>query len=81
MCQCICCDCWWCNLFGVCCGGLHLAACIFSCWICKPELMKQFDAECCHICACDGCGGNMCFSGQICCAPSPVKQWSSMVRG
>ena len=78
MCQCLICGCCWWNYCGVCCGGVHEAACIYSCWLCKPEDLRLIDPECCHICACDGWGGNCLWSGIICCAPSAVMEWSGL---
>ena len=79
MCQCICCNCWWCNYCGAC-AGLHYAECIWSCWLCKPVELERFDPDCCHICACDGCGANYCCCGEICCAPYAVKEWSALLN-
>jgi hypothetical protein len=81
MCQCICCDCCWINCFGVICGGLHMAYCLCSCWLCKPDGLKAIDPECCHVCAWDGWGGNECCTGAICCSPAWVKQWSAQLKG
>ena len=80
MCQFLCCDCWWCNWCGAY-AGVHNAACICSYWLCKPDDLSAIDPECCHICACDGWGGNCCCWGDICCAPDSVKQWSQMMSG
>lgn len=79
MCQCLCCDCWWHNCFGVACAGIHGAYLICSYWLCKPEGLAVKDPECCHWCACDGCGSNCFCMGNICCAPQPVRQWSQDV--
>jgi hypothetical protein len=76
MCQCLICDCWWYNYFGICCGGCHTADLVCSCWLCKPEDLMILDPECCHICACDGCGYNHFCLGSVCCAPTAVKEWS-----
>ena len=81
MCQFLCCECWWFNCCGVICGGCHEAACIYSYWCCKPDDLAAIDPECCHICACDGWGGNGCCWGNVCCAPDAVKQWSQMLSG
>ena len=77
MCQCILCDCWWCNWCGVCCAGWadHELCC--SCWICKPDDLLMIDPECCHCCdGCAGYGGNFFCQGSICCAPDWVRNWS-----
>lgn len=78
MCQCLICGCWWYNYCGVCCGGCHEATLIYSWWICKPEDLRMLDPECCHICACDGLGGNCLYYGSICCAPKAVQEWSGL---
>jgi len=78
MCQFLCCDCWWCNWFGVCCGGVHQAYCLCSFWLCKPHDLKGIDPDCCHICAFDGFGGNFCCLGDVCCASNSVRTWSHM---
>lgn len=78
MCQFLCCDCWWCNWCGVCCGGLHYAICICSCWVCKPLSLELVSPLCCHICDCDGWGYNACCWGHVCCAPVSLRVWSKM---
>jgi hypothetical protein len=81
MCQCLCCDCWWINYCGIVCAGWHYAICICSYWLCKPDDLANIDPNCCHICDCDGYGGNQCCCGSICCAPDTVKTWSKMRSG
>ena len=77
MCQCMVCDCWWCNFCGVCCAGWAEMMCCCSCWCCKPDDLQQFDKECCHCCdGCAGYGGNMFCQGGICCSPDYLKKWS-----
>jgi hypothetical protein len=78
MCQCLICGCWWYNYCGVCCGGCHEASLFYSWWLCKPEDLRMLDPECCHICACDGLGGNCLYYGSICCAPKAVQEWSGL---
>lgn len=78
MCQCLICGCWWYNYCGVCCGGCHEANLIYSWWLCKPEDLRMLDPQCCHICACDGLGGNCLYAGSICCAPKAVQEWSGL---
>ena len=81
MCQFLCCGCWWFNLCGIVNGGVHNAACIYSWWLCKPKDLEAIDPACCHICACDGLGGNCCCFGNICCAPGSVVSWSKQKSG
>lgn len=81
MCQCMVCNCWWINYCGVMCGGLHEGNLICSYWLCKPLDLRQFDPLCCHICECDGCGGNSCCTGSICCAPKYIAEWSALRAG
>ena len=82
MCQCLICDCWWCNAFGICCAGIHEAwCCICSCWICKPSEMLPLDPTCCHCCVWTGYGGNFCCWGGVCCAPEKVKEYSRIMSG
>ena len=78
MCQCLVCDCWWVNMCGVPCAGLHNAICICSYWLCRPADLQLMDPVCCKICGCDGWGGNCCCWGGVCCAAEVVKQWSRM---
>ena len=79
MCQCLCCECWWCNYCGVCCAGWHWAACCCSCWACKPIEMMNFDPDCCHCCLWSGYGHNCFCLGNVCCAPVPLKQYSKFM--
>lgn len=76
MCQCLCCGCWWCNICGVCCAGVHEAMCCCGCWVCKPDDLTQIDPDCCHMCQCVGSGGNFLCQGSVCCAPEYLKKWS-----
>lgn len=78
MCQCLICGCWWYNYCGVCCGGCHEASLIWSYWLCKPEDLRLIDPQCCHLCACDGCGYNCFYYGSILCAPRAVQEWSGL---
>lgn len=78
MCQCLICGCCWWNYCGVCCGGIHEAACVCSYWLCKPDDLRLIDPECCHVCACDGYGYNCLYYGIICCAPRAVQEWSGL---
>ena len=77
MCQCLICDCWWCNFCGVCCAGLseHYLCCSY--WCCKPDDLKKFNDKCC-ICfdGFEGFGGNCFCQGNVCCAPDYLKKWS-----
>jgi hypothetical protein len=81
MCQCICCDCWWCNYCGILCGGWHNAFCLCSIWCCKPLDLMNIDPHCIHLCKCDGWGQNFFCWGNVCCAPETVKAWSKMRSG
>lgn len=81
MCQCVCCDCWWWNFFGVCCAGWNWSFFLLSCWLCKPIELMNLDPECCHICTWTGYGGNFLCYGNICCAPDAVKQFSQLKSG
>ena len=82
MCQCLICDCWWCNAFGICCAGIHEAwCCICSCWLCKPSEMLPLDPTCCHCCVWTGYGGICCCWGGVCCAPDKVKDYSRIMAG
>lgn len=76
MCQCLCCDCWWCNFGGVPCGGIHLGLCLCSFWMCKPIELQTMDPDFCKLCAFDGLGSNLCCIGSICCASDFVRMWS-----
>ena len=77
MCQCVCCNCWWVNIMGVCCGGLHSACCLASCWMCQPDDLYNIAPDCCICCYCTGIGGNTCCLGNVCCAPEYLTIWSN----
>lgn len=77
MCQCVCCNCWWVNFMGVCCGGLHSACCLASCWMCQPDDLFNINSDCCICCYCTGIGGNTCCLGNVCCAPEYLTIWSN----
>ena len=79
MCQCVACDCWWCNFCGICCAGWHWAYCCLGCWVCKPVEMSN--PACCQCCTCTGCGHNFFFYGGVCCAPDYVKDYSRLMNG
>jgi hypothetical protein len=81
MCQCVICDCWWCNLCGACCAGWHWSFFVISCWVCKPLELVGFDPECCHCCTWTGYGGNFFCYGSLCCAPEAVKMYSRTLNG
>jgi hypothetical protein len=78
MCQCLICDCWWCNVCGVCCAGVAYNYLCCSIWCCKAEDLQKIDANLCHCCTFEGLGGNFCCYGEICCAPDYLKQWSKL---
>ena len=80
MCQCMICGCVWWNYCGVCCAGIHEACCIASYWCFKPDDLRYIDPLCCHVCDCDGYGGNCLWSGMICCAPKAVVEWSGLMQ-
>lgn len=69
MCQFLCCECWWCNMCGVCCAGWHAAWCLASCWMCKDDDLAAINSECCICCRCTGWGHNCFCWGNVCCAP------------
>lgn len=79
MCQCVLCDCWWCNVLGVCCAGWHIAYCCMSCWVCRPDGLQNQD--CCICCKCTGLGENFLCCGSVCCSPDYLKQWSNSLSG
>lgn len=79
MCQCVLCDCWWCNFFGVCCAGWHAAYCCASCWLCKP--IEMSNPACCTLCNCTGWGHNCFCYGGLWCAPEFVKEYSRFLKG
>lgn len=81
MCQCLVCDCWWCNWCGVCCAGWHYAFFCLACWLCKPIEMQNFDPDCCKCLAWTGYGGNFFCYGNVCCAPESVKMFSRFMNG
>jgi hypothetical protein len=76
MCQCLLCDCWWCNYCGVCCAGYanHYLCCSY--WCCKPLDFMRIDPNICHCMTCEGIGGSCCCIGDVMCAPLYLRQWS-----
>jgi hypothetical protein len=79
MCQCVLCDCWWCNLCGEFCAGAAINFFVLGCWVLKPEDMKN--PACCSACTWTGLGDNLFCWGGICCAPDYVKDWSRAKGG
>lgn len=80
MCQCVCCDCWWMNCFGVCCGGLSDQLCCIGYWCCAPDTLPPENQKCCYCCEKIGCGGNCFCTGSVCCAPDWIKKWSDSLK-
>ena len=78
MCQCLLCDCWWCNFCGVPCGGVGINYLCFSLWCCKADDYLKIDPTACHCCEFVGIGGNCFCFGDVCCAPEYLKQWSKL---
>lgn len=76
MCQCMLCECWWCNFCGVFCGGCAHHGLCYSYWCCKPQDFEQIDPNICHCCSFEGLGGNCCCYGDVMCAPFHLQQWS-----
>lgn len=81
MCQCVLCDCFWVNICGIPCGGVHNACLCFSYWCCKPDELKALDADCCKFCVWSGWGGNCFCYGKLCCAPEAIKTYSRSISG
>lgn len=81
MCQCVLCDCFWWNVCGVPCAGIHHACFCFSYWCCKPAELADFDPDCCKVCEWTGWGGNCLCYGELCCAPEAVKNFSRLKSG
>jgi len=73
--------CWWCNFFGVICGGIHEALCCCSCWLCMPDEAKRIrrSDDCCIIGEYVGIGGNLCCYGSVCCSPDYLQQYSAQL--
>ena len=81
MCQCVLFGCWWCNICGEMCAGVHEALFLCSCWLCKPDEIAKADPACCHCLDCDGWGGHFFCYGCVCCAPRYVKNYSDYLKG
>ena len=79
MCQCVLCDCWWCNVLGICCAGIHFAYCCASCWVGRPDQLQNQD--CCKCCEFVGCGDNCFCCGSVLCAPDYIKAFSKALSG
>ncbi len=77
MCQCVLCDCCWCNVCGIPCAGWLYSLCFCSCWLFKPEDLQKLNDKCCVIGECTGLGGNFFCCGEVWCAPDYIKQWSA----
>lgn len=80
MCQCLPCDCWWCNCCGVC-GGFSELMCCFGFWCCKPDEMLRQSSACCYCCESSGYGGNFFCHGGVCCAPLWLQTYSKVANG
>ena len=79
MCQCLPCECWWCNCCGTCAGLSELFCCI-GYWCCKPEELKQQSQDCCYCFETSGCGGNFFCYGGVCCAPKWLQNYSNSIK-
>lgn len=77
MCDCICCDCWWCGLGCVGCG-LHLLMC--GCWMCKPYSAQVINPQCCLCWEKSGCGGALICIGVFFCIPIWLRTYAVMSR-
>lgn len=75
MCQCLPCECWWCNCCGVCAGISSLNLCL-GFWCCKPDEMKIQSDSCCYCFDSTGCGSNILCYGGVCCAPTWLRNYS-----
>ena len=80
MCQCLPCECWWCNFFGVC-GGYAQLVCCIGYWCCKPEEMLRHSLACCYCCESSGYGYNCFCYGSVCCAPNWLQKYSKVANG
>ena len=80
MCQCLPCECWWCNCFGTC-GGLAYLLCFCGYWCCKNEEMLRHNLSCCYCCETSGYGYNCFCYGSVCCAPNWLQRYSKMANG
>lgn len=80
MCQCLPCNCWWCNIFGVCGGYSHLLL-ICGYWCCKPEEMLVHNLACCYCCESAGYGSNCFCYGCVLCAPTWLQNYSKVANG
>ena len=79
MCQCLPCECWWCNCCGAC-AGLGEVLCCIGFWCCKPEELKAHSPDCCYCFETSGCGGNCFCYGGICCAPKWLQNYSNSIK-
>lgn len=80
MCQCLPCECWWCNCCGACAGVAELMCCI-GFWCCKPDELKRHSADCCYCFESSGCGVNCLCQGGVCCAPQWLQNYSKNLNG
>lgn len=80
MCQCIMCDCWWYNCYGVRAGWYHAHFC-WSFWLCMPKEMRAIDPEECKVGCCLGMGYNHCWHGSVCCITDSLRTYSEAMNG
>ncbi len=80
MCQCLPCECWWCNCCGTCAGFAYLYCCC-GFWCCKNDEMKRVSDACCYCCESSGYGGNFFCYGCVCCAPTWLQTYSKVASG
>lgn len=76
MCQCLVCDCMWCNMCKVGCPGLSLNCCCCSVWCCKSEELDSFNYNCITCCEKSGLGAACLGFALICCAPEWLGRYS-----
>jgi hypothetical protein len=78
--QCLPCNCWWCNCFGVCAGCAHLHN-WWGYWCCKPNELLVQSPESCYCCQTTGHGYNCFCFGSVCFAPEWLTRYSKVLTG
>lgn len=48
MCQCLICDCWWCNYCGACDTGISMMYCCIGIWCCRPDKLEPAHSKGCY---------------------------------
>lgn len=78
MCQCVVCDCLWCNIGGTC-AGLSSLYCCFGVWCCQPDELRNLKPSCCLCLECTGLGANVLCLGCVFFAQDWLKSYSAAV--